>query len=106
MERDKLEDEYNTSDFIRHTPLTPFPIPFPEEGQGSKLPFPLVRDCLWDCLRDLYYPLAPWGEDAHRAGEGPLVRGRLSLFNYPLFYEKINLNPNDSYESKCIGASP
>ena len=26
--------------------------------------------------------------------------------NDPIIYEKINLNPNDNYESQRIGASP
>ena len=45
--------------------------------------------------------LALRGEDARRAGEG-----LVSSFNSLFLYEKINLNPNDNYESQRIGASP
>ena len=99
MERDKLEDEYNINDTINDSPSPVLRTPSPQRAREKLVTIPS------QAIKGNFL-LAPWGEDARRAGEGLLVRGRLSLFNYPLFYEKINLNPNDSYESKCIGASP
>ena len=90
MERDKLEDEHNSSDIIE--PLSsPSPVlrtPSPLREREKLVIIPKVKPS--QAIKGNIF-LAPWGEDARRAGEG--------LFLTPLLYEKINLNPNDNYES-------
>ena len=80
MERDKLEDEYNSNDTINKGPSPVLRTPSPQGARGESYLF-----SLWGFLYELFtnFLLAPWGEDASRAGEGLFIN-LLLLLKIPL----------------------